>query len=196
MSVSVNIIVLEQPYGNPGSLGEPLGIWYGAADVTGDATGGFVACAFEPQNPTTTPTLPDQRRTRVYFCDGVQIKPKGAADPGNMAIMVKSHWARANSALNEGMELTVLRNAQSDGNNWFPSGVLRVPNMERMPIFWDTEDMSLSSNEHLVDLRIENNNNLQQTAFRAYGRFYDKAILANRAFGRLIQPASITQFAG
>ena len=51
MAIQATVALLEQPYGNPGSLGEPLGLWSGDANVLGDATGGDIAAYLECRSP-------------------------------------------------------------------------------------------------------------------------------------------------
>lgn len=194
MSISSDIIVLQVPYGNPGSLGEPLGIWTGRVSVTGDASGGFIQIRFEPQNPTTTPTLDDQRRQYVWFIDAAGII-SDAAGAGNMMSRIQTHWARSNTALTNPLDMPKVVDSLSDGQNNAPVEPLIPDAWQRIPLFWDTQEL-LSGVNTLVELQIENNVDLSNNTFSAYGRYYDKQILSNRGFGRLISPAAVSQFEG
>lgn len=193
MSVTANIIAGNFPYGNPGSLGEPLGLWVGTATVVGDASGGFVSVTFEPQNPTTTPTLADQRREYVYFIDGVRIT---SSVTGNFTIIIFMHMARSNSALVTPFTHTRTLPDLADGVGTFrPNGSLMEERMTRTPIFWDTQELATGGNG-LVQLIAENNVLVANYRFEAYGRYYQRGVLSNRAFGRLVSPPAMSQFEG
>jgi len=191
LSIDVVIIVGVFPYGNPGSLGEPLGLFTGAAAVTGDATGGFVRVRFAPQNPTDTPLLADQRRQYVYFLDGYRIT--GSVD-GVHSVSITCHWARSNSALATPFTHKIARASVDDGINLFYGPDLMSDRMTRTPIFWDTQELAGAGNG-IVDLAAETNTNAANYRFECYGRYYDRQILSNRSFGRLISPSAVSQFA-
>lgn len=188
MTLAVQIVVGNFPYGNPASLGEPLGLWMGDANVTGDATGGFLAINFVPQNPTDTPTLADQRRQYIYFCDGLQLV--SAADPGNVEGRVNTHWARSNSALLDRFEDDVVRDMLAVRGIFVPDGSLISRQAHRMPIFWDTEEL-VSGTNGLCSVFAENNLNANLYRARCYGRYYDRQLLSNRSFGRLVSPPPV-----
>ena len=194
MTIAVDIIVLNVPYGNPGSLGEPLGLWTGRTNVTGDASGGFIQVRFEPQNPTTTPTLDDQRRQYVWFIDAAGII-SDAAGAGNMMSRIQTHWARPNSALSNPLDMPKNVDSVSDGQNNAPIEPLIPAAWQRIPIFWDTQELAAGGNT-LLELQVENNVDLANYTFSAYGRYYDRQILSNRGFGRLISPVAMSQFVG
>jgi len=186
-------VVLNQPYGNPGSLGEPLGIFSGVAPVGGDATGGFTRVTFVPQNPTTTPTLEDQRRQYVWFLDGMTVHD-GAVTPVGIGFEVFTHWARPNVAL----AMPAVWNAafvdDALAGQFFPRQAAIPEAISRLPIFWDTQELAGTNNQICrITLAVNVNNN--EAEFSCYGRYYDRQILANRGFGRLIQPPAISQFA-
>jgi len=192
LSIIVTVVVGEFAYGNPGSLGEPLGLWGGQAEVTGDATGGFVLLNFVPRNPVDTPTLVDARRQYVYFVDGLQITTN--TTPGNVEARIRMHMARSNQALTPPFEHVVIRTSlQSETNFFGPSAPLMDDYMTRTPIFWDTQELA-STESDLVILNAQTNTNLTLYNFKAYGRYYDRQILSNRAFGRLIAPPAVSQF--
>lgn len=193
MSIVGRVVVGNFPYGNPGSLGEPLGIWTGEQDLTGDASGGFVVASFIPQNPTDTPTLPDQRRQYVYFVDGVGISAN--TDPGNLGVDIFAHWARSNSALTNRFTHQLHRDAITDGSTFAPSGPLMQDYMRRTPIFWDTQELAANS-DIIVTLHAQTNTLATVYQARCYGRYYDRQVLSNRAFGRLISPVAQSQFEG
>lgn len=185
--------MLEQPYGNPGSLGEPLGIWSGAADVAGDATGGFVSISFEPRNPVLTPTLDDARRQYVYFADGVSIVVPSSLDVGFMSASYETHWARANVAITLGSRWIMSAQSINIGNTRTSLQPLHAPEISRFPMYWDPQDLDGVENR-MVTLRIQTNDILALYQGKAWGRYYDRQILANRAFSRLVSPAAISQF--
>lgn len=191
MSIAVNIVAGNFGYGNPASLGEPLGLWSGEADVTGDASGGFVQVSFQPQNPTLTPTLIDQRREFCYFIDGAGIQ--SSVDPGNMSVHVFMHMARSNAALDIRPFHAISFPALANGQQFNPSGDLLTEAIKRMPIFWDTQELASTAQiaNSIMFLQLENNVNLAVSRFRAYGRYYDRQVVTNRSFGRLISPPPV-----
>jgi len=193
VTISVQIIVLEQPYGNPGSIGEPLGIWSGAVDVAGDAGGGFVVIQFQPRNPTTTPTLPDARREFVYFCDGATMLVLGSITPDDMRVEYQTHWARANVVLATPSQHILNSNPLNIASQFAPNQPIYDSYISRFPMFWDAQELGLANND-LVVCRFESNDLLSNFRARCWGRYYDRQILANRAFGRLISPPAISQF--
>lgn len=193
LTIDVNVVVLNQPYGNPGSLGEPLGVFSGAAAVGGDASGGFTRVTFVPQNPSDTPTLPDQRRQYVWFLDGATIRVAGTT-PGSIAVEVFTHWARpqvalAMPALYQNVALVTIV-----AGSFFPRGRLLTDQMSRLPIFWDTQELAATNNQ-ICRLTLGVNNDNDESEFSCYGRYYDRQILANRGFSRLVSPPAISQFA-
>jgi len=192
VSIEVDVVVLNQPYGNPGSLGEPLGLWTGRATVTGDASGGDIQLRFVPQNPTDTPTLPDQRRQFVWFIDAAGILAAGVS--GNMSARIQTHWARPNAALPNPLDMAKSNGPLFDGLLTVPSEPLIPAAWQRIPIFWDTQGL-VADNNVLVHLQVQTNTDLASYTFSAYGRYYDRQILANRAFSRLVSPSAVSQFA-
>ena len=193
MALAADVVVLQVPYGNPGSLGEPLGLWTGRALVVGDGSGGDVELRFLPQNPGTTPTLPDQRLQYVWFLDGAGIHAD--LTPGNVSVGLATHWARSNSALDSPLSMVVVRDTQTDGLRFAPIDDLVPEAWKRVPIFWDTQEL-VSGSSVLVHLQAQTNTNTANYTFSAYGRYYDKQILSNRSFGRLISPPAVSQFEG
>jgi len=193
VTLVVNVVAGNFPYGNPGSVGEPLGLWAGEANVTGDASGGFLSLNIEPQNPLATPTLADQRRQYVYFCDGCMIE--ATTDPGNLSVSIVMHMARSNTALGDRYQYKVARASLTNGQNFVPSGPLIEDFVTRTPLFWDSQELAANTRT-LVILRAETNTLATVYLLRAYGRYYDRAILGQRGFGRLIAPAAISQFEG
>ncbi len=194
MSIENDIVVLQVPYGNPGSLGEPLGLWTGRATVVGDASGGDVQLRFVPQNPTTTPTLDDQRLQYVWFIDAAGIVTTAGA-VGNLSARIQTHWARPNSALPNPLDMARVNGPLFDGLTTVPTEPLIPAAWQRIPIFWDTQEL-LSGNNVLVHLQAQTNTLNANYTFSAYGRYYDRQILSNRGFGRLISPPAVSQFEG
>lgn len=193
--INVRVVLGNIAYGNPASLGEPLGLWTGQALVTGDATGGSVTLIFITQNPTDTPTLNDQRREFCWFIDNVSIRAT-PADPGNVSCQVLSHFARSNVVLPIPFGTAVSRTVQGDGLDFIPTGPLLEPQTLRQPLFWDTQELADASGptQNLIVLRAQLNVLANTYAFRAYGRYYDRQVLANRSFGRLIAPPPVAPF--
>jgi len=194
VAISVDVVVLQVPYGNPGSLGEPLGLWTGRATVTGDASGGDIQVRFVPQNPTTTPLLDDQRLQYVWFIDAA-CAFNDAGDPGNISARIQTHWARPNSALPNPLDMVKTVDSRPDGLIIGPVDELIPAAWQRIPIFWDSQEL-VAGNVSLVHLQIQANVDLSGNTFSAYGRYYDRQILSNRGFGRLISPEAVSQFEG
>ena len=193
MSIDLTVVVLNQPYGNPGSLGEPLGMFSGVAPVAGDATGGFIRVTFVPQNPTTTPTLDDQRRQYVWFVDGASIH-MGASDPGKMSVEIFTHWARPNAALAMPALYQTAVFGRVTAAQFKPEFPMIPQGISRLPIFWDTQELA-GTNNQIVVLTLQTNVNNDEGEFSCYGRYYDRQILSNRGFGRLVSPPAVSQFA-
>lgn len=189
MSVSGRVVVGEFAYGNPASFGEPLGLWAGQAQLVGDGTGGVVTLVFITQNPVDTPPLDDRRRQYVYFIDNASIRGVGGVT-GDMSCQVSMHMARSNAALTPPFFTTKAAAAIADGIDRLPATPLVDPQTTRMPIFWDTEEFSNNEN-NLAIMRCETNTAGVFYDFRAYGRYYDRQVLSNRAFGRLISPPPV-----
>jgi len=168
-------------------------VFSGVAPVGGDATGGFTRVTFVPQNPATTPTLPDQRRQYVWFLDGATVHG-GPGDFGQIRFQVFTHWARPNAALAMPPLIDVI---QARGDIGFQKAPARPPlptAVSRLPIFWDTQELAASNNQ-IISITVQSNVNNDELEFSCYGRYYDRQILANRSFSRLISPAAISQFA-
>lgn len=193
MAVAVTIVVLNVPYGNPGSVGEPLGIWTGKAAVVGDASGGSVECRFVPQNPTTTPTLDDQRQQYVWFLDAVGILTD--QDEGNVSARLQTHWARSNTLLGPPLDVAIVLDTIFDGVVFGPIINLVPKEWSRIPIFWDTQELA-SGGLALAQLSVQTNTLNTNYTFSVAGRYYDRQVLSNRAFGRLISPVAVSQFEG
>ena len=193
LSIDLTVVVLNQPYGNPGSLGEPLGMWSGVAPVGGDATGGFTRVTFVPQNPTTTPLLEDQRRQYVWFVDGASHH-EGPGDPIFVSVEVFTHWARPNAALAMPALYQKVIDESATISQFRPRENLIPPPVQRLPLFWDTQELA-GTNNQLVVLAVNTNVNNNEAEYSVYGRYYDRQILANRGFSRLVSPPAISQFA-
>lgn len=191
MTIQVDVVVALVPYGNPASLGEPLGLWIGEANVAGDASGGFLEVRFVPQNPATTPTLSDHRRRHVFFVDGLQIQ--SSLDSGNFAGRIICHWARANVTLGDRFFHAVVRIPLAVQAVFRPDGPLMEDWMTRTPVFWDTQELAAGA-PGICDLSAENNVNTATYVARAYGRYYDRQLLSNRSFGRLVSPPPVAPF--
>lgn len=192
MSVIVAINVGEFPKGNPGSLGEPLGIWNAQAAITGDASGGFVALQLRPQNPISTPGAADHRRQYAYFVDGVHLTSEAAM---NHSVSIFMHMERSNNALANPFSYVRVRPAIDDGRGIFiAGGPLFEEQVSRMAVWWEAQE--LIAEEFIMQLIWETNVDLDSYRGEAYGRYYDRQIVGNRGFGRLIAPPAISQFEG
>jgi len=181
--------IQHTPYGNPASFGEPRGLWTGEADVAGDATGGFIRVAFVPQSPITTTVIADQRRQYVYFVDGATIEG-GPAFIATYTVAVIAHWARANFALDRRFFWTKTVETLEVAGQRVAREFLIEAQMQRTPIFWDTQELAIGTAE-LVVLTVDGNVNNNEHRFRAYGRYYDRQLLSNRSFGRLVAPPPV-----
>ena len=194
MSIAVTIVVLEQPYGNPGSLGEPLGIFMGEVNIAGDGSGGFVEVRWVPQNILDTPPLPDKRLEHVYFVDGGAMQTLGAVSSGVFVVSYETHWARANVAIVNRFAHRFAARPQLENAITTPLDPIYADYVSRFPIFWERSELGLGSLTEMSTMRWEANTIAQTFTARIYGRFYDRQVLANRAFGRLISPPAISQF--
>jgi len=177
------------PYGNPASLGEPFGLWAGEADVAGDASGGHILLDFGPSSPITAPTLPDQRRQYVYFVDGAMITG-GPSDPDTFTCQIDMHMARANFALDRRYFHSLSTTTSLVAGLWSPDRSLIDHHMIRTPVFWDTQELAIGT-AHIVRLVAAVNVDGNEHRFRAFGRYYDRQLLANRSFGRLVAPPPV-----
>jgi len=193
VAIANDIVVLQVPYGNPGSLGEPLGIWTGKSTVVGDASGGDIETRFVPQNPTTTPTLDDQRRQYLWFIDAAAVFAD--ATPGNVGARIQPAWARSNAALSPPVDYAIAVATLTDGLVFTAGVPLIRPEWQRIPLFWSPAELA-SVTRVLVHLQAQTNTLNVNYTFSAHGRYYDKQILGNRGFGRLISPPAISQFEG
>ena len=193
MSVIATVITANFPLGNPGSVGEPLGQVVGEADVTGDATGGTVILTFNPQNPTDTPGLSDQRREHIYFIDDLNLVC--TADPGFVSAQAFSHGDRANTALATRHRYTRVSDYLSNGSLFLPEDPLWSPELARAPFFWRPQEL-LGGFNTWIQFQCTANVDAATYVFRLIGRYYDKSVLANRGFGRLISPEAVSQFEG
>jgi len=193
LTIVVSVNVNMQPYGNPGSIGEPLGIWAGEANVLGDASGGRIQVVFRPAEPAGSPTLDDQRRQYVWFTDGAQVLAN--TDMGDVSTQVFTHWARANSALGARFGHVKVVASRTNGVVFVPSEDLLNDRVPRMPQFWDSQELAVGG-VALLQLQVTINTDTQNYEFRCYGRYYDKQLLTNRAFGRLVMPVGVSQFEG
>ncbi len=192
MAVSGIVVAGNFGYGNPASLGEPLGLFHGQAQLTGDVTGTQVSLSFVPQNPTTTPTLADQRRQYMYFIDGVEMTC--SVDPGNWSVRGAMHLARSASNLAPFQARRAGTVMVDNGSAIFiPSEILWPAEWQRMPIFWDTQELAVGQVDFLT-LQFENNINLAVYDFACWGRYYDRQVLTNRSFGRLVSPPPLAPF--
>ena len=188
----MTVVVLNAPYGNPGSFGEPLGHFSGMAPIGGDASAGFTRVTFVPQNPTTTPTLPDHRRQYVWFLDGATVHD-GSTSPNDIGVEVFTHWARANQAVAVPAVFQQTVPSRLVAGQFFPAGILLPTAISRLPIFWGPQELAGTSNA-IVRITLETNVNNNESEFSCYGRYYDRQILSNRGFGRLVAPPAISQF--
>lgn len=195
MTVAVTINVLLTPEGNPGSVGEPLGHLVGTVVVVGDASGGFLQVGWVVQNPTNNPTLPDQRLGNLFFIDDVRTTVN--QNPGNADLNIFTHGDRPNVALGppfthrEVNDFIVGANGVfSNAGPWLPNGAT-----SRLPIFWNPRELA-DNIGNIAEVNFQTNVDLASYRVEIFGRYYDKSVLSNRAYGRLISPVALSQFEG
>lgn len=194
MTVAVTINVGLFPYGNPGSVGEPLGILAGTVIVTGDASGGFVQVVWVVQNPTTNPTLADQRRQYVFFIDDFRTTVN--ADPGNVEVNVFAHFDRPNVALGPPFTHIEVSDMIVGANGVFHNSLPWLDGRtSRLPIFWAPRELA-DNIGNIAEVNFQNNVDTKTYRVEVLGRYYDHGILSQRGFGRLIAPPALTQFEG
>lgn len=185
----VTVTVRETSYGNPSSVGEPLGLWNGEVEITGDASGGFVTVQFQPNTPTNSPTIPDKRRQYLYFTDGVIGRAN--TDPGIISARCRMHNARGNTAITPPYETMIARaSVRAETNLFAPNGSLLDRFQDRMPQFWDTQELADNNDDLVIVTWFTNTLNTLYNA-KVSGRYYDRQVVSNRSFGRLIAPAPI-----
>lgn len=142
--------------------------------------------------PQVGPALPDERLQYVYFIDGAVVQ--GSTNPGNLTCRVRTHAARANTALDDRFFHSVSATSLDIGQGSFgPSRPLIAEYMTRTPIFWDTQELAIGGTT-IVDLFAQVNTLATLYLFRAYGRYYDRQVLSNRSFGRLVSPPPVAPF--
>jgi len=188
-----NVNVAEFPYGNPGSVGEPLGMWFGEQDITGDATGGTVIGSFMVQNLIDNPTLIDHRNRYVYFVDALDAVV--TADGGFWSTQVFTHNARANVAIATRHRHVAAGDLVNNGSVFVPDQKMWGPDLRQEPFFWEPQELIGAFNTW-IQFQFSTNVNAATYALRCKGRYYDRAILTQRGLARLIQPAAVTQFQG
>lgn len=194
MTVAVVVNVGLFPYGNPGAPGEPLGILAGTTVVTGDATGGFVQVSWVVQNPTTNPTLRDQRLEYIFFVD--DIRTSVGSDPGNADVAVFAHFDRPNITL--GPPFT-----HREVSDFIVAGSGLFGNVEpwlqgrtsRMPIFWAPRELA-DNIGNIAEVNFQTNVDTAGYRVEILGRYYDRQLLSQRGFGRLIADPALSQFQG
>ena len=194
MAIAVVVNVGLFPYGNPGAPGEPLGLLGGTVVVTGDASGGTVQVGWVVQNPTTNPTLPDQRLQYIFFVDDMRTTADG--NPNDIDISVFTHFDRPNVAL--GPPFT---HRETSGTNLGAFGLFTNTSpwldgrTSRMPIFWSPRELA-DNIGNIAEVNFETNTNLASYRAEILGRYYDRQLLSQRGFGRLIAPTALSQFEG
>ena len=149
-----------------------MGLWYGTAAVTGDASGGNVSVQFVAQQPAVTPTLPDLRRRYAYVCDGAMIVNFNA-DPGNLLCRLRSNDAQIGNA--SPAELFKAVDARDFGGGFFvPDGDMLPLGATRFPLFSVAFPGTVTQ---MVSLIAQTNNNGALYHFKAFGRFWDRAVI-------------------
>jgi len=185
LSVTATATTRFTAYGNPGSIGEPSGLFAGEINATGDASGGTVTADFG--------TNESERLQFVWFFDGVDVIAN--TNPGRVSREILTHWARANSAIGQRFAHRKNVPTATDGAVFYPTEDLMSDYITRTPVFWDTQELAVGSTR-LCTIRAATNTLATSYEFRIYGRYYDKQILNNRGFGRLVSPAAVSQFEG
>ncbi len=182
MAITSVIVVGEVAHGTPRALTDPMGVWYGTAAVTGDASGGNVSAQFVPQQPNVTPLLPDLRQRYCYVCDGVSVVALNA-DPGNVAARLFTNDAAIGGAAP--MQLAQARDALDFGGGFFlPDGDLLPEGAKRFALF--SVLFPAGSTTVMVELRIQTNTLNNLTRFRAFGRYWDRAVINVPGFPNIL----------
>lgn len=194
MSISGVVNLLFQPYGNPGSSGEPLGLVLGSAALVGDASGGVVQLVWRVQNIQDSPTLPDFRRRYLFFIDAMRMTANG--DPGNWSVQLATHVARPNGTITPSVDIFEGGSTITDGLTFVPSRPVLDQKISHFPIFWDSQEFVAAASLTVALMQFQTNTLNVTYNFRVYGRYYDQVVTGQRGFGRLIQPAAISQFEG
>lgn len=161
--------------GSHARVGDPLGIWGGQADITGDASGGHLEHGF---------MAPDgSERRHVYVVDYASVSTGGGADPGNCEFGIRFHHELANVTLDD-IKHTVV--------DTLLAGTIRVAAigleesfLRSWPIYWRRDLGQSDVEQEFTFMRLETNVNLQVVRYRAGGRFFDARVLSSRDFWEL-----------
>lgn len=153
-----------------------MGIFVGRANVTGDASGGFVELSFA-RPPTAV-------ARHVYFVEGVMFFHN--TDPGNLSLVLHPHWPLPNIALDSGA-FSVVVDTLSDGSSFHAASPLATDMIRRTPLFnQNIGDVSATALQFAV-VQYQTNTNTQVAQIAIWGRYYDRAILDSRDFGSLLE---------
>ena len=169
------------PVGHPLKLADPMGVWTGEANVTGDASGGVIGHSF------VVPT--DAERRFVFTIDWVTMVTDTAVDPGNALIVVHQHHELANVTLDD--ERRAIVDTLLTAANFTAQFHLLTDWLSRHPIWWRRDFGGTQAERRLLQLVFGTNNNTQIIQPRAGGRFFDARILASPDFARLL-PGGVT----
>lgn len=165
--------------GMPTRLGEPLGVFGGEANLTGDASGSTLEHGF------MIPAGDEQRM--VLVVDWAQTETDTAAvSPGDLRVAILHHHELANVTL-ENTRATSF--AVRQPGNIFTYELSPFPQWARaMPVWW-RRDLGGTDGERMFVRFTLNNINLQVYRFRIGGRFFDARILASPDWHRLVFPS-------
>jgi len=160
--------------GVPARMADPLGVWSGEAQVTGDAGGGTLGHRF------TVPSGGEQRF--VFVIDHVMTSKDSATAGGDILIRVQHHHELANQTL-DNSRLTVGPTRVVATHVFQASDVDRW--LKTYPVWWRRDFGGTVAERELVRITWGTNVDGDVHEIRASGRFYDARILASRDFWTL-----------
>lgn len=175
MSVGTFSAVIEIAVGAPLSLADPLGIWSGEANVTGDLTGGIIEHGFMADD--------GNQLKYVYLTDWLSLLTDTTVDPGEAFARIVHHHELANITLDNN-RFTTVPTRQSRTNRIAEMHTL-TEWLHAAPVYWRRETANVDAQRMIVALGFLTNNNGQISQPRAGGRFWDARILSSPAFWRV-----------
>jgi len=155
-------------------LADPVAIFSGEADVTGDASGGNLAHTF-----TITSGL---ERKYVYLIDWASFHTN-LTTGGALDMVVYHHHELANITLNQRRVASFETIAIALGFGHEEAG--KIGFLNAFPIWWRREFGGTDIERALLTQRVEANVDLSVNAFRIGGRVFDARILASPDFWHL-----------
>jgi len=171
-----NIALL--PVSGGASLIDPVAIWSGEANVTGDASGDPLEHSFQ---------IPDgDQRKFVLVIDSISGITSTAVDPGNWRVEVQHRHELANIALDNSRFISGLTRSTS-GNQVIESTSNLTAWLRSYPIWWRRLFANVDAERAFLTVGFTTNNNTQVYQIRAMGRAFDARILASPVFWELFR---------